>query len=88
MVRSKRDSVTSNPLATSTPLEGSPASAMHSICGSTDHALNSSEISAITVSTACGNNYEQDYAAQVKVFIVIPFPIFFRAIYLYGAVVF
>uniref|UniRef100_A0A9J2PBD1 PH domain-containing protein n=1 Tax=Ascaris lumbricoides TaxID=6252 RepID=A0A9J2PBD1_ASCLU len=66
VVRSKRDSVTSNPLATSTPLEGSPASAMHSICGSTDHALNSSEISAITVSTACGNNYEQDYAAQVK----------------------
>uniref|UniRef100_A0A915A6A2 PH domain-containing protein n=2 Tax=Parascaris TaxID=6254 RepID=A0A915A6A2_PARUN len=66
VVRSKRDSVTSNPLATSTPLEGSPASAMHSVRGSADQALNSSEISAITVSTTCGSNCEQDYAAQVK----------------------
>uniref|UniRef100_A0A914RK81 Uncharacterized protein n=1 Tax=Parascaris equorum TaxID=6256 RepID=A0A914RK81_PAREQ len=53
---------------------------MHSVRGSADQALNSSEISAITVSTTCGSNCEQDYAAQVKVLIVVPLPIICSAI--------
>lgn len=67
LLQSKRDAVTRDPVATSTPVDGSPPTMVHSVGDSPSRMLNRSGISTITASTICDPNFEQDYVAEIKV---------------------